>query len=292
MSAPLTFSVIIPTYNRAAALQRCLNSLLDQTYTNFEVIICDDGSTDNTQEIALTFNDHLNIKMDYAKNWGGPALPRNRGIELARGEYVCFLDSDDWWKANKLEELKNNISSNFNIYYHPLMIVNSERELKTIRCRRVNNKDPKLDLLINLNALPTSSVCVRNSLLKKSGGFSLNRELIGLEDYKFWIDLGGIGGRFKRIDECLGYYYIGESDSITLEDERQISRFRALYTEYINDPELVKFKGKIEASLNFNTGRVIQDAKLNKSHRKYLFTVLLKGSARLKLMAIKRLMKF
>src|SRR5680860_1084245 len=99
-----TFSVIIPTYNRAKDIDQCLSSLLAQTYKNFEVIVCDDGSTDNTKDIVESYKDRLNIRYDWSENWGGPARPRNRGIKLSQADWICFLDSDDWWCPNKLEE--------------------------------------------------------------------------------------------------------------------------------------------------------------------------------------------
>jgi len=285
------FSIVIPTYNRADRLLKCLKSLVDQTFKDFEVIVCDDGSTDHTKAIIAQFANSLNIKYIYSDNWGGPAKPRNIGLKEASGEWTCFLDSDDWWKASKLEEVKKKISKDYNIYYHPLQIVNSQKELGVIKCRRVNNKSPKLDLLVNLNTLLTSSVCIESELLKKSQGFSLDKSVIGLEDYKFWIDLGGIGGAFKRINMCLGYYFVGDSDSITLEDERQIRRFEQLYDPYLNDPVLIKSRGRIIGSLNFHTGRIIQDANLNKSYKQYLFKAFLMGGVRVKLMALKRLIK-
>lgn len=286
------FSVVIPTYNRAGALHRCLTSLVEQEYKNFEVIVCDDGSTDNTREVVESFQRTLNVKFDYAENWGGPAKPRNRGINLSSGLYVCFLDSDDWWKPNKLLVIKNNISEKYSVYYHTLMITNSTNELRKIRCRKIDNNNPKIDLLVNLNTLPTSSVCIASALLKKTSGFSLDKEIVGLEDYKFWIVLGEMGGQFKLIDRCLGHYFIGDNDSITFEDQRQIKRFEKLYGQYIADPDLHKSRNKIVGSLNFHIGRIIQDAKLNNKYIRHLFKAFLLGSLRVKLMALKRILRF
>ena len=77
----IKFSIIIPTYNRALLLKRCLDSLCSQTYRDFEVIVCDDGSTDGTNEIINQFEDKLSLKYLYDTNWGGPARPRNNGIK-------------------------------------------------------------------------------------------------------------------------------------------------------------------------------------------------------------------
>ena len=290
-TATIKFSIIVPTYNRSAALDRCLNSLRAQTFKSFEVLVCDDGSKDETNLIVEKFQDILNLKYFYEENWGGPAKPRNTGIKFAKGEYICFLDSDDWWKPNKLEILNEHLSNHFNVYYHTLMITNSVSEFREINCRQINNKSPKNDLLVNLNTLPTSSVCIKAEFLKKSGGFSLDKSIIGLEDYKLWIDLGGMGGSFKQIDFCLGYYFTGDLDSITFEDERQIKRFEKLYEFYFNEAT-PKLRNQINGSLYFHKGRIIQDAKLPMSYLPYLFKAFLNGSFRVKLMALKRILGF
>src|SRR3954464_10946901 len=96
-------SVVIPTYNRSHALRRCLDSVAKQTFRDFEVIVCDDGSTDDTAEVVREYESVLDLTYSYGENFGGPARPRNRGIGLARAPYIAFLDSDDWWAPRKLE---------------------------------------------------------------------------------------------------------------------------------------------------------------------------------------------
>jgi glycosyltransferase involved in cell wall biosynthesis len=95
-------SVVIPTYNRAEVLLDAINSVLSQTYKNFEIIIVDDGSTDNTQEIIKKIND-ARIKYFYQEN-SGVSSARNKGIKTANGDYIAFLDSDDLWHPQKLEK--------------------------------------------------------------------------------------------------------------------------------------------------------------------------------------------
>ena len=96
------FSVVIPTYNRASKIRRAVESVLAQSYENFEILVMDDGSTDNTAEVVASFADPR-ITYRWDKNFGGPARPRNRGIALAKGEWICFLDADDWWTVDKLQ---------------------------------------------------------------------------------------------------------------------------------------------------------------------------------------------
>ena len=97
------YSLIIPVYNGEKYIQTCINSILIQTYNNFEVIIIDDGSTDRTRIICeeLTKN-NSKIKYIYQEN-GGVSKARNRGIEESKGDYITFIDIDDYIESNTLE---------------------------------------------------------------------------------------------------------------------------------------------------------------------------------------------
>ena len=97
-------SVVIPTYNRARVILRAINSVIRQTYTNFELIVVDDGSTDDTKKIVLSIQDER-IRYEYQKNQGAQ-VARNTGLNMAQGKYVAFLDSDDEWAETFLFEAK------------------------------------------------------------------------------------------------------------------------------------------------------------------------------------------
>ena len=98
-----TVSVIIPTYNRAHLLGRAIKSVLNQTYKDFELIVVDDGSTDDTEKVVGNFKDERIRYISLEKNMGA-GVARNRGIEASRGKYIAFHDSDDEWLAEKLEK--------------------------------------------------------------------------------------------------------------------------------------------------------------------------------------------
>lgn len=103
-------SVIIPVYNAEKYIERTLNSIKNQTYKNIEVIVIDDGSTDNSKSIIDNFSG-LNLKYYYQNN-SGVSVARNKGIELSTGEYIALLDSDDFWKSEKIEIQMNEIITN------------------------------------------------------------------------------------------------------------------------------------------------------------------------------------
>ena len=110
-------SVIIPTYNRASDLKRALNSVQEQTFVNWEALVVDNNSEDNTDEIVIGFNDPR-IKLFKINNDGVIAASRNKGIKEASGEYIAFLDSDDWWAPNKLELSVAALKAGSDIVYH------------------------------------------------------------------------------------------------------------------------------------------------------------------------------
>lgn len=104
------FSIVIPTYNRASFLAKGINSVLEQTINDWELIIIDDGSTDNTKEIVESYED-VRIKYIYQKN-SERSTARNNGVKHSSGKWICFLDSDDYYLSNHLETLNNFISLN------------------------------------------------------------------------------------------------------------------------------------------------------------------------------------
>jgi glycosyltransferase involved in cell wall biosynthesis len=202
-------SVVVPTYNRARDLQRCLDSLRRQTRTDFEVIVCDDGSTDDTPAVVKSFASELDITYDTAPNWGGPARPRNRGIARARASYVAFLDADDWWTPRKLEVSLPALERGADVVYHHLYMVRRAHQRVFLERTKARDLTPPvfLDLLSSDNALPNSSVVARRSLLIDIGGMPEDRSLIAMEDYVCWLNAAKATDRFERIPGTHGYYW-------------------------------------------------------------------------------------
>jgi glycosyltransferase involved in cell wall biosynthesis len=118
-------SVVIPSYNHGRFLGRALQSLLNQTYTNWEAIVIDNHSTDNTDEVMAKFADP---RITYLKihNDGVIAASRNAGIRAAKGEWIAFLDSDDWWTNDKLKVCFDRVDEKVDLIYHDLEIVSDQ----------------------------------------------------------------------------------------------------------------------------------------------------------------------
>lgn len=210
-SAKPQVSVVVPTYNRARDLIRCLDSLVKQTYREFEVLVCDDGSTDDTREVVSRYADRLSLRYHWAENFGGPARPRNIGIGLSHGKYTAFLDSDDWWLPAKLAESVARLDEGVDIVYHDLYLAwsHNQRFYWLKRGARALAAPVFEDLITNGNAICNSSVVVRREILDKIGGFSEERALIAWEDYDAWLRVAKVTDRFSRIDKSLGYCWRG-----------------------------------------------------------------------------------
>lgn len=227
-------SVVIPTYNRAQVLSRCLDSLVAQDFTNFEVIVCDDGSTDHTAQVISQYSSQLNLVYDIAPNSGGPARPRNRGLALSRSSYVAFLDSDDWWTPTKLRLSFEELERGFDIVYHDLYIV--RRLDQRLYFRKIRSRDlvsPVFnDLLRSGNALNNSSVVLRKELLLKVGGISEAPDLVGTEDYDAWLRIASLTNKFSRLPQTLGFYWAGGNNISN--DDRYINLLQALKSRYFD----------------------------------------------------------
>nr|WP_299242823.1 glycosyltransferase [uncultured Halomonas sp.] len=205
------FSVIIPTYNRAESLRRTLQSVLAQSFTDFEAIVVDDGSTDHTQNIVNKFEDSR-IRYYKMVNSGGPATPRNKGISEAKGEWICLLDSDDLWYPQKLMVLHDHLQNdaNIDVAYHSLNINMDYQYVTQAIYTRGLMANSYEDLLRNGNDCPTSSVAVRKDFIKKHDiKFDESKEFRIVEDYDFWLNLANYGAKFVRIDQVLGEYVVG-----------------------------------------------------------------------------------
>lgn len=235
-SYPLV-SVIIPTFNRGYCIERAIQSVLHQTFKDWELIIIDNNSTDQTLQLVKNFNDER-ISVTQAENFGIVAKSRNIGIKLSRGSYLAFLDSDDWWMPNKLQISIDILNTGYDLVYHDLysvvQSVDKGRRLRILRSRHLSSCALD-DLLLDGNAINNSSVVTRKSAVENSKGFSESRNLIGSEDYDLWLRLAKEKHRFKKIDGTLGYYWSGGGNlsSAKLTNRCNVS-VRRLYKEDFN----------------------------------------------------------
>lgn len=201
-------SVIIPTYNREKLLKRCIKSVLNQSYENFEIVVVDNYSDDDTANLIHDINSDR-IKFFQINNEGVIAKSRNFGIKKAKGKYVAFLDSDDWWDKHKLK-LCLNYMSDYDFVYHNMKQVQGDKE-KNLRMRSIN-KPYFDDLIINGNAIMTSSVVTKKEVLINANLFNESEIYRGWEDYELWLKIAKNDYCFMRLNSFLGYYHVGDDN--------------------------------------------------------------------------------
>jgi glycosyltransferase involved in cell wall biosynthesis len=226
----IKFSIVIPLYNRAHLLTRLLDSLAVQTESSFEVIICDDGSDDNPSRVLKLYDPKFDLFYFRLERFGGPAKARNFGVSRARGNFVCFLDSDDFWHNTKLEECDREIiASGADFLYHdmaisydedsphiPLLFRNNYDQVKVYKSVNYNSQKALIlsQFLIG-NRIPFSSVVVRRSLHFFCGGFNESPDVVSFEDHLYILNLLNFAEVIVRLRDTLGFYTVS-SDSISL----------------------------------------------------------------------------
>ncbi len=176
-------SVIIPTYNRAACVKKAIDSVLSQTYQDFEVIVVDDGSTDSTRKMLEAYRDRLRYLFQPNQ---GVSSARNAGIRASKGKYIALLDSDDQWLPQKLEQQMEVME-----HLPDLPLCHTE-EIWIRRGVRVNPKKKHkkhsgyiFPYCLPLCVISPSSVVMQKTFFHKSGGF--DETLPACEDYDLWL---------------------------------------------------------------------------------------------------------
>ncbi|HWY37013.1 MAG TPA: glycosyltransferase family 2 protein [Bacteroidia bacterium] len=207
-------SVIIPTYNREKTLLRAVNSVLQQTRPAYEILICDDGSDDNSKSSIAALNNSKIKWLDCGKN-GMPSIPRNRGIKAASGEWVAFLDSDDEWLPEKLETQLNTLAKDNT----QACSTNAFRIVNDKNCgpyfNSSKNKIGFFDLLpVNLNIC--SSVIVSKKILEEVSLFPEGKEYKAIEDYALWLRLS-LRTDFSYVSKPLVNYHDNPQASVRTE---------------------------------------------------------------------------
>ena len=217
-------SVIIPTYNRAHLLPRAIKSVLNQTFKDFELIIVDDGSTDNTREVVEKFQKQdKRIKYFWQENSGGPSAPLNLGISRSRGLYIAFLGSDDeclpTWLEKQMKLFDSSEPKKPDVVSCNVMIVN-HYGIKVTEVSKPRSKEFD-DIVANifLPHVTVGNIFVDRNVFKKIGGF--DEKLIIHEDMDMWLRLAKAGFRFDFVYEPLYINHLHENQITVLITNRE-----------------------------------------------------------------------
>jgi len=230
-------SVVIPTFNRKEKLIRAINSVLNQTYQDFEIIIIDDCSKDKTFGVVKKIDDDRIIYSRNKKNLGGSAS-RNRGVSMAKGEYVAFLDDDDLWMPNKLEEQMSvirNLDEKYCGAFCGFSIIKDNKESTS----KIYKKEGCLFYeLLDYNCIgTTSTIIIRKKCLNNVGGF--NEDLPSNQDLDLFLRLAK-KYKFKNIRKTLVNYYIHNDGQIFNDCYKGLKGASHIYERYKD--EIIKNK--------------------------------------------------
>lgn len=223
-SQPALVSVVIPTWNAADTLPETLETVFGQTWPNIQVVVIDDGSSDNTAEVLSRYGDQ--VTWETIENSGGPSRPRNRGIALSRGEFIAFFDSDDLMERDKIasamEVFRRHpavgfVCTNFRSIdvAGNVLQENYLQEYRTFRDSLQPTDNPHTALLegsaafrrlLRTNFVGTSSVLCRAEVLARVGPF--DESMKNGDDRDMWLRIAREGIGFAFIDRILHSYRV------------------------------------------------------------------------------------
>lgn len=253
------FSIIIPLYNKEKCLEATLKSVLNQTFTNFEVVIVNDGSTDKSLEIAQTFeNEKIKI---YSQKNQGVSLARNYGMQQSKAKYFCFLDADDFWKPNHLQSFYEVIQkfSNAGLYCNRFETKTSERK---ILYNKLDNMDDSFEGIVpnffknslkNRIAL-TSATCIPSKVFSDIGGF--DTAISSGQDLDYWIRIALKYPVVVTKNTTLIYNYTFENKSLSKIkiSNKKLMDFSKFNSDEVENKDLKNFLDvyRIEYALHFH----------------------------------------
>lgn len=227
-------SVVLPAHNSAKWVEGSIRSVLAQSHAELELIVVDDGSTDETvalvSQLAESDSRLRLVKRDHCS--GGPATPRNQGIEMSKGEYLAFIDSDDLWHPQKLElqltaMLQNNL--NFASTRHTPFDL-APPTIETVSSpAQVTHKSHRQ--LLRKNWVVTSSALISTQLFKDVR-FNQQAEYIGVEDYVAWLDLHQISSIKSGVINSPLVFYRLRDDSISASKIKMARKIFYLLNNY------------------------------------------------------------
>jgi glycosyltransferase involved in cell wall biosynthesis len=228
-------SVIIPCYNNGKYIEECVRSVLKQTYTNFEIIIINDASTDDSAQKIKKLQEENPQKIQVITNRKNcnRSISRNIGMHRSKGELICFLDSDDRWYPSKLANQVRAMQDDPKLAFcgTGMDLINENSDPKHTGLHICRSGEIFLHLLARRCLINTSSVMLRRSVVDKVGNFSHSK--IPAEDYDYWVRASFLG-RYKHIPEELVSYRIHEAQS-TSPSNLNVNKVNQIHTSILEE---------------------------------------------------------
>lgn len=226
------FSIVVPTYNSEKTIYSSILSILNQNYSDFEVIVVDNNSSDSTRHIVESFDDKR-ISFHLINNKGMPAISRNYGISIAKFDYIAFCDSDDTWEQNKLDICLDYIEKGFNFIAHDVKLSGSI--FKSLVNKIFTRQPAKSfnDFVLKGNNIIQSSVVLKRKIIVELGGYTTDSRFIAVEDAHLWARILRSQTKLCYIKKCLGSYCYSPQ-ALTFSANQFIGN-RSLRLEYFID---------------------------------------------------------
>lgn len=224
------FSIVIPTYNRAELLRRCLDSVIKQTYTSWEAIVVDNFSEDNTEDVVASFGDPR-IRFVKNHNHGVISVSRNKAIDMAQGQWICFLDSDDAWFPTKLEVIFKYTEKYDLIYHEYMMNIKRTRPFQRIKSNFYTIGDMSMKEVMRRGDPICPSCAAVSRIALGDTRFSEDKALFAVEDYDFFLQLIDKGLCIKHLKQALTHYDVSTGVS---HGRIALDRDRRLYIKYLD----------------------------------------------------------
>lgn len=253
-------SVIMPVFNGDKYLKIAIESILNQTFCDFEFIIINDGSIDNTEKIILDFNDK---RIRYVKNNMnmGIVYSLNKGIKIAQGEYIARMDADDICEKYRLEKQIKYLDA-----HKDIMVLGSAIKIfgkySYEEIRRFN-KDPeklKVDLLFS-SCLAHPSVMIRSVIFKE---YEYNNEFCGVEDYELWWRIS-LKHKISNLDDVLLFYRVHENQITNNYTENDLNKLKTLLEMRLNDIgiNIVESEINIFSDFLYDSNMLLNESNFN-----------------------------
>ena len=269
----ILFTVIIPSYNRADFIAKTIQSVLNQTCSNFELIIVDDGSTDSTEKTIFSFKDPR-IKY-FKKENAERGAARNFGVSKAKGDYITFLDSDDLLYSKYLEEANLFIANNNEInIFHQLFEVRNNSD-KLIQAADYSNSNVFKSLITKGNFMACQGMFLKADFAK-SNLFIEDRSLSGSEDYELWLRISTTTNIVINPVVTSALVQHPERSVIKINVAKLVSRkelmLHYLLSNYLINKKLLKFKNLLKTgAYSYISLHVALSKQSKKIALKYLF---------------------
>lgn len=245
----IRFSVIMPLYNKAAYVEKAIRSVLEQTYPHYELIVVNDGSKDNSAIIAEELLKEVpNARLINQEN-AGVAVARNNGVTQAKGDYICFLDADDWWDVSFLQEMQQFIKDypEAGIWGTNYWYVKKGKTHIAVPCETGYINYPKLYAETSVMPLTSISVCIKKDIFNELGGFPKGIKLG--EDFILWSKIA-LHRKVAFLNKAIAYYNNDIPTSLRATRNLHVPEshmlFKMQYLESVVENEKTALKNKAD----------------------------------------------